>query len=193
MTTLQLLADAGATQVEPGHGFTGTTPAHAAEDLPEEPAVRYLSEISHHAGGFAYCFGGGFYVDPVIGGYPIRAIVSTSDDDPTQRVVVHAELPPPEAIDYYGMLRPPGGQSLPLGAPVAFGFRIQAFVTRTTIVGLVGVGTDRAAPAGAWLPDGRPSTVGASGWASRRSLQAGLAGDGRLTEHELLHAGSYLL
>ena len=51
---LAALADAGATQVEPGHGLTGTTPLHAVEDLPELPAVVYVSEVSHIHGGDAY-------------------------------------------------------------------------------------------------------------------------------------------
>src|SRR5688500_11240222 len=44
----ETLANAGATQVEPGHGLTGTTPLHAFDDLPERPAVVYVSEISHY-------------------------------------------------------------------------------------------------------------------------------------------------
>ena len=44
---LDRLAEAGATQVEPGHGLTGTTPLHAMGDLPEVPAICYLSEVSH--------------------------------------------------------------------------------------------------------------------------------------------------
>ena len=59
-----LLAAAGATQVEPGHGLTGTTPLHAVEELPELPAVVYLSEVAHLHQGRAYCFGGGLYIDP---------------------------------------------------------------------------------------------------------------------------------
>ena len=61
---LKALADAGATQVEPGHGLTGTTPLHALEDLPEIPAVVYVTEISHFIDGEAYCFGGGLYYRP---------------------------------------------------------------------------------------------------------------------------------
>ena len=63
--TLKALAEAGATQVEPGHGLTGTTPLHVGDDLPEAPAVVYLTEISHLSGGEAFCFGGGLYIDPV--------------------------------------------------------------------------------------------------------------------------------
>src|SRR5690606_38768123 len=45
LVTLQALAEAGATQVEPGNGLHGTTPLHAVEDLPERPAVLYLTEV----------------------------------------------------------------------------------------------------------------------------------------------------
>jgi predicted amino acid racemase len=154
-SSLRLLADAGATQVEPGHGLTGTTPAHAFDDLPEEPAVLYLSEISHHAGGKAYCFGGGLYVDPVFGSYDIRALIA-EDDDPSSWTTVAAELPPPGAIDYYGMLDQPDGRLLPVGATVVFGFRIQAFVTRATVVGISGVSAERPEIRGAWGSDGAP-------------------------------------
>src|ERR1700675_793580 len=74
--TLEALAEAGATQIEPGHGLTGTTPLHAVEDLPEGPAVVYLTEVSHLAGGEAFCFGGGLYIDPVFPNYQVRAIVA---------------------------------------------------------------------------------------------------------------------
>jgi predicted amino acid racemase len=39
---LPMLAAAGATHIEPGHGLTGTTPLHAVEDLPETPVVEDL-------------------------------------------------------------------------------------------------------------------------------------------------------
>ena len=32
-----MLSDSGATQVEPGHGLTGTSPLHAVQELPEQP------------------------------------------------------------------------------------------------------------------------------------------------------------
>ena len=38
-SVLRLLADAGATQVEPGHGLTGTCPQHLSESEPETPAA----------------------------------------------------------------------------------------------------------------------------------------------------------
>jgi predicted amino acid racemase len=155
VSSLAMLADAGVTQVEPGHALTGTTPLHAFEELPEEPAALFLSEISHHAGGRAYCFGGGLYADPVFGSYELRALVAEGDGA-EGRTTVGAELPPPDAIDYYGMLTQPEGRSLPAGATVIFGFRIQAFVTRAPVAGLAGVGTDDVRVAGMWRHDGTP-------------------------------------
>jgi predicted amino acid racemase len=151
--TLAMLADAGATQVEPGHGLTGTTPPHAFADLPEEPAALFVSEISHQAGGRAFCFGGGLYVDPVFEPYEMEALVAEAEGEDAQFPVA-AEVPPPEAIDYYGMLTPPDGRRLAAGATVIFGFRIQAFVTRAPVVGVAGVGGGNPGVAGIWRQDG---------------------------------------
>jgi predicted amino acid racemase len=150
---LDKLVSAGATQVEPGHGLTGTTPLHAVRDLPERPAVLYLSEISHVHGGRAYCFGGGLYIDPVFPSYQVRALVGS---DPNAAVAdrIPAEIPPPEAIDYYGMLDIPDGRTVAAGDTVIFGFRIQAFVTRAFVVPVSGVGTDSPSVVGVWLASG---------------------------------------
>ena len=73
---LPMLAEAGATQVEPGHGLTGTTPLHAVENLPELPAVVYVTEVSHLFGGGRCVSAAGSYVDPVFPDYPMKALVS---------------------------------------------------------------------------------------------------------------------
>jgi predicted amino acid racemase len=134
---LQALAEVGATQVEPGHGLTGTTPLHAVEDLPELPAVIYLSEVSHRHRGDAYCFGGGLYIDPVFPAYEVRAIVAR---EPTiaSGALRTVEIPVPAAIDYYGMIDTATGPAA-IGDSVVFGFRPQAFVTRANVVGLSGI------------------------------------------------------
>jgi predicted amino acid racemase len=139
--TLEALAEAGATQVEPGNGLHGTTPLHAVEDLPELPAVLYLTEVSHLHGGRAYCFGGGLYVDPVFPDYEVRALVGpepTTDASALRSV----EIPPPAAIDYYGMIEASGPGAPRPGDTVVFGFRGQAFVTRAYAVGIAGAGGD---------------------------------------------------
>ena len=138
--TLEALAEAGATQVEPGHGLTGTTPLHVSEDLPEAPAVVYLTEVSHLSGGEAFCFGGGLYIDPVFPNYPVKAIVAR--EPTTDAAALHAvEIPPPEAIDYYGMIDAAGATKPAPGDSVIFGFRPQAFVTRAFVAGVSGLST----------------------------------------------------
>lgn len=133
---LPALADAGATQCEPGNGLHGTTPLHAVEDLPERPAVAYLTEVSHHHGGKAYCFGGGLYVDPVFPDYDVQAIIGR---DPSATQQGSVEIPASTAIDYYGMIDATGAGAPRAGDSVVFGFRGQAFVTRAFIAGITGI------------------------------------------------------
>ncbi|KUP91575.1 alanine racemase [Tritonibacter horizontis] len=139
-TVLAALAEAGATQVEPGNGLHGTTPLHAVEDLPEDPAALYLSEVSHHHGGKAYCFGGGLYIDPVFPKYQVRALVG-SEPTTTRAALRDVEVPDYSAIDYYAMIDATGPDAPKTGDTVVFGFRGQAFVTRALVVGLRGVST----------------------------------------------------
>ncbi len=141
---LPALAEAGATQCEPGNGLHGTTPLHAVKDLPERPAVVYLTEVSHEHAGRAYCFGGGLYIDPVFPDYDVQAIVAR---EPTSaaRDLASVEIPPPSAIDYYGMIDTSGTVKPRTGDSVVFGFRGQAFVTRANIVGVTGIAGDKPA------------------------------------------------
>ena len=135
---LEMLAEAGATQCEPGNGLHGTTPLHAIRDLPEVPAMLYVTEVSHLHGGCAYAFGGGLYVDPVFPDYQVRAIVAT---EPTvdDAALADVELPTPAAIDYYAMIDAGGRVRPKAGDSVVFGFRAQAFVTRAYVAGVTGV------------------------------------------------------
>jgi predicted amino acid racemase len=137
---LPILAEFGATQVEPGHGLTGTTPLHLLRDLPEIPAMVYLSEVSHLAGGEAFCFGGGLYIDPVFPDYQVRAIVSR-DSNITHTTPVPVDIPVAASIDYYGMIDAAGSVKPRVGDSVIFGFRAQAFVTRSYIAGVAGIST----------------------------------------------------
>jgi predicted amino acid racemase len=152
--TLSMLAEAGVTQVEPGHGLTGTTPWHAVEDLVEEPAVAYVSEVSHsHAGG-AYVFGGGLYVDPVLSGISTRAVVVGDGADPATAPTLPVEMPAPEAIDYYAIVDVSDRPSVEVGDTVVFGFRPQVFVTRALTAAIAGVSTGRPHVVGVWAADG---------------------------------------
>ncbi|HHW02216.1 MAG TPA: YhfX family PLP-dependent enzyme [Thermoanaerobacterales bacterium] len=148
------LADAGATQVEPGHGLTGTTPLHAINDLPERPAMLYLTEVSHFYGGKPYCFGGGLYIDPVFPPYPVKACVGSSPEEAIEQKIV-SEMPDPSAIDYYGILQPEHGNKVREGDTVIFGFRAQVFVTRAYVVPISGIKTGKPEVKGIWFSDGR--------------------------------------
>ena len=135
---LAALAEAGATQCEPGNGLHGTTALHVMEDLPELPAVLYLTEVSHLSGGKAYCFGGGFYIDPIFPDYDVKAIVS-AEPTTAASALKSVEVPPPSAIDYYAMIDASGAGVPRPGDSAVFGFRGQAFVTRAYVVGVSGI------------------------------------------------------
>ncbi|SDY99912.1 Predicted amino acid racemase [Micromonospora pattaloongensis] len=151
---LAMLAEAGATQVEPGHGLTGTTPWHAVEDLVEEPAVLYVSEVSHRYGDHAYVFGGGLYVDPVLGLGATRALIVPQGGTIDDAYLVDVEMPAPEAIDYYAMADVREAPTVAPGDTVIFGFRPQAFVTRALTAGITGVRAGTPAVAGVYAADG---------------------------------------
>jgi len=161
VAVMQTLADAGATQVEPGNALTGTTPLHAVRDLPEDPAVVYLSEISHFHGGRAYFFGGGLYIDPIFPDYEIQAIVGRDGAEAANRRV-RAFIPPPSMIDYYGQLDA-DSQILRVGDSVVLGFRPQIFFTRAAVAPVSGISTGAAKVEGLWTSDGRPVEVGLFG------------------------------
>ena len=153
-SVLRLLADAGATQVEPGHGFTGTTPLHMVMDLVERPAMVYLTEISHLAGDCAYCFGGGLYAEygsrySELGYHgadttpaTLEALVgSESAQALEQRATAH--LPDYHTIDFYGRLTPASGVAIRPGDSVVFCFRTQVFYTRALVAPISGTSAGR--------------------------------------------------
>jgi predicted amino acid racemase len=148
-----LLAEHGATQVEPGHGFTGTTPLHLVRELAERPALCYVTEVSHLHDGRAYAFGGGLYIDRVLGDYSVGALVADRPGVADARTVP-AAIPEPAAIDYYAQLDTGDGPSPRTGATVVFGFRAQAFVTRAYVVGIAGMSAGAPGVAGIWTTDG---------------------------------------
>ena len=152
---LAQLAEAGATQVEPGHGLTGTTPLHADRDLPEQPAVCYVSEVAHIHQGTPFCYGGGLYIDPVFGDYQTTAVVAHDVSEAATKPVP-VDMPDPAAIDYYAKLRLEPGRTVSEGDTVVFGFRIQAFVTRAFVAGIVGARSGAASVAGIWDVQGNP-------------------------------------
>lgn len=136
---IDLLAKAGATQVEPGHGLTGTTPLSAVVETIERPAIAYVTEVMHHHQGRAFVLGGGLYMDPVLGDIPTQAAIYTKSGD---FEILEADMPNPGAIDYYAALSPnKNGLLPPIGSTVIFGFRPQVFVSRGMTVGIENAST----------------------------------------------------
>jgi predicted amino acid racemase len=126
---LKILADAGATHAEPGNGLHGTTPLMVFdEDSPEVPAIVYLSEVSHFDGDDAYVFGGGLYIDRVLGAYGLRALCGR--DEGVLERAYPVEMAPDGAIHYYAVMHLPAGHDVRVGDAVVLCFRPQAFVTR---------------------------------------------------------------
>jgi len=155
VSVLSDLAEAGATQVEPGHGLTGTTPLHAMADLIEEPAVAYLSEVSHLHDQRAYVFGGGLYVDPVLGESHTAALVVEPGSQDVARALPHpVEMPAPAAIDYYARIPLASDSAARVGDTVIFGFRPQVFVTRALTAAVSGISTGDPRVEGLWSADG---------------------------------------
>ena len=135
--TMPVLAAAGATHVEPGHGLLGTTPNHAfREGLPEQPTYTYVSEISHHVGSDAYAYGGGLFQDIFQPGYRARALVGSTWEQARENPVDYLH-DIPQIIDYHAVLQP--GARCEVGDTVLFGFRTQMQMTRSYVAPVAGI------------------------------------------------------
>lgn len=132
------------THGEPGHGLTGTTPAHAYLDLPELPAVVYVSEISHNFKQNSYCYGGGYYRRSHLK----QALVV---DQQNTETIVNVLPIDPTSIDYYLEL----DKKLPVSSSVIMAFRFQIFVTRSRVVLVKGVASNNPTIIGVYDSLGR--------------------------------------
>lgn len=137
--TIALMAEHGSNCGEPGHGLTGTTPAHVVQDLPEKICIAYVSEVSHNFDALGYCYGGGFYRR----GHMENALVGTAADN-----LRHVKVIPPssESIDYHFGL----SQECRVGETVVMAFRFQIFVTRSDVALIDGVSTGEAKVVGVY-------------------------------------------
>ncbi|MBG9547439.1 YhfX family PLP-dependent enzyme [Cytobacillus firmus] len=132
--TIPFLAEQGVTHGEPGHALTGTTPLHAYRDLPEKPAIVYVTEVSHQDQEQYYVIGGGYYGRSHLTG----CLVGNNEKDILNQYVKAIE-PAPEAIDYYGAIEKPNGFQVSEGDTAVFSFRTQVFVTRAHIALVKGI------------------------------------------------------
>lgn len=128
--TLNLMKNDAATHGEPGHGLTGTTPAHAFLELSEVPSVIYLSEVSHNFRGKSYCYGGGHYRRSRLE----NALVYETNGNK----MIDIKAVPDDSIDYYFEL----SEESEVSAPVVMAFRFQMFVSRSKVVLLENIQTE---------------------------------------------------
>jgi predicted amino acid racemase len=136
-STMPLLAAAGATHVEPGHGLLGTTPSHSfSEGLPELPVYTYVSEISHHFEGQAFAFGGGLFQDIYDPTFRASALVGSIFEAARDNAVEYrSEIE--QIIDYHAALQP--GDRCRVGDTALFGFRTQMQMTRSYVAPVSGI------------------------------------------------------
>ncbi len=140
---MPLLAQYGATHVEPGHGLLGTTPNHAFNGtLPERPTYAYVTEISHHVGDRAYAYGGGLFHDGYIAGSEVGALVGSTWDEARDNGVEYLQ-DIKQIIDYHVELRP--GNRCQVGDTALLGYRTQMQMTRSYIAPVSGLSGNREA------------------------------------------------
>ncbi|OGO81347.1 MAG: hypothetical protein A2Y21_03745 [Clostridiales bacterium GWC2_40_7] len=145
----KIAADGGATQLEPGHAFTGTTYLNSLDDeCAEIPAMIYVTEVSHNWRGESYVFGGGFYARGLVN----KAIVVSKSN---VKNVVEAYSVNPENIDYYARL----GYRANVGDTVICSFRTQLFVLSSNIAVVRGLASGAPELMGIFDREGREACI----------------------------------
>lgn len=134
--TIPYLAGNGVTHGEPGHGLTGTTPLHAYADLPEKPAIVYVTEVSHKHKDNFQVIAGGYY-----GRSRMEGCFVGSDETAILDQFTTAYQNNPETIDYYGTIESPQDFAVQIGDTAVFAFRSQIFVTRAHVALVEGIQT----------------------------------------------------
>ena len=140
---LAMVAKAGGTHVEPGHGLSGTTPYHADHYGAEKPAYVYVTEVSHNADNKSYCYGGGYYRR----GHLLHAAVGSSLGSTK---ICRVSPPLDECIDYHLELE----GNFPVSTSVLMCFRTQMFVTRSSVAVVKGIQSGKPELCGIWSPLG---------------------------------------
>ena len=162
--SLDLCIDSGATQVEPGHAFTGTSPYQIFAPHPEKQAIVYLSEVSHldrddalyYEATSAHFFGGGLYECIGAVEHTHQAIVGRTSGNHTR---VELTLPAKGVIDFYGRLDFAPEDDIRIGDSVIVCTRPQAFFTRAYVVPVQGISSGNPEVLGIWETNGFPAAA----------------------------------
>lgn len=135
--TFKMLAEHGATDVEPGIGLLGSSLAHAYQDLTEKPAQLLVSEVMHHWDGEAYVLGGGLSYVEGSGGpheYPIRCLSGTNFEEAKDNSMILVEK---GIIDYHGVHSE--GEKAKVGDTAIYALRAQFFMNRGYVAIVSGI------------------------------------------------------
>lgn len=145
--TMELLSKKGATHVEPGHGFTGTTPLHAFEDLPEIPAIVYVTEVSHIFEGDIFTFGYGISPDFLAGGqYTVKGFVGRDPDRIFEKEISLKDIF--AGMDYIARFTSSQIKDIHVGDTVVMAFRQQISFSRSRAAIVLGLRTGKPTLAG---------------------------------------------
>lgn len=146
-SAMAMIAAAGGTYCEPGHALTGTTPLHAVSNEVEKPALLYITEVSHIFQGKAYTFFGGYYRR----GHLQKVAVFSKDGK--AKGVYRADENSAESIDYYGSFS--ADEKIQTGDICVYAFRTQIFTTRSQVVLLAGLASEKVEIVGLYDSQGR--------------------------------------
>ncbi|MCL6087727.1 MAG: alanine racemase [Actinobacteria bacterium] len=132
----KILAQLGATHLEPGHALTATTPSHSFKPNNKGiPAALYVSEISHIYKDKAYAYGGGFWKGAPLQNNRQNALVGEDFDTAVDNMANINDLE--QIIDYHIILN--SKKTFKIGNTVICGFYTQMQMTRAYIAAVSGV------------------------------------------------------
>lgn len=137
VATLRMLAEHGATDVEPGHALLGGSLLHAHNELPEKPAQVYVSEVMHRWAGELYTAGSGMlYIEGYGGAHdrPERCLVGRTFEGACEQPTTMIYR---GHVDYYAVCEDvPGARQ---GDTAIYALHPQYFVNRAYVAAVSGI------------------------------------------------------
>ena len=158
VSSAELIASSGATHVEPGHAFVGSTVGHFFEDLEEVPALAWVSEVAYEHSDHVYAFGHGLVANHTIGlwnALMYERLLALAGPDPDAILEQRLWADPPEFVRsdpssyMYLRLHPGLGRRPRVGDSVVLGVRTQVYRSNSARLAVV-----------EGISSGSPSVVG---------------------------------
>jgi len=101
LEVFKILADAGATHIEPGQALTGASPSHALEDIKGITSHVFITEISHIINGKGYAFGEGLWQGAKMEGDLENALVGATFDECMNNILSIENYGQDQIINYH--------------------------------------------------------------------------------------------